>query len=167
MFFDWASGVLDACLVALGLARSPRRSLGALRAAWSSVPGDLLGRLAMRGCRIPAPTRVVQVDGVEVALVEDSRTGRLLDNQLMPIHAQTLGRYVFCRGPISDYILAHELEHVRQWRRFGPLFEPLYFASSGVALMRRRPGYLANWFEAAARRRADEFAATTGTTPRY
>jgi hypothetical protein len=152
MLVRYAAPAIDAWLRLVRLLRRPRR---AFRAAWSSLPGDALGWLAMRACGIDAPSRVVEQDGVRVFVVEDPRTARLLDNQHAAIHAQTLGRYIFCRERLSDHILAHELEHVRHWRRFGPIYEPLYFGSAGLALLRGRRPAQANWFEAAAWRRAD------------
>jgi hypothetical protein len=126
-----------------------------LRALWIAVPGDAIGWAAMRICGVRHPTRVVVVDGVHVNVVEDPRAGRLLDHQTIPLAAQTLGRYVFAREPLSDHTLDHELEHVRQWRRLGPLFEPLYFGDAGLKLIRRRRPYRDNRFEVAAERRAD------------
>jgi hypothetical protein len=127
----------------------------AMRAAWSALPGDALGLLAMRACKVPAPSRVVDVGGVRVLLVEDPRTARLLDNQRASIYAQTLGRFVFCREPMSEYILAHELEHVRQWQRYGPLYQPLYWGSTLAYLASGKHRRGDNWLEAAARARAD------------
>ena len=65
----------------------------------------------------------------------------------MPIRAQTLGRYVFAREPLSPQVVEHELEHVRQWERLGPFFLPAYLASSVSAILRRRHPYWANRFE--------------------
>jgi hypothetical protein len=115
----------------------------------------MLGRLVMLGCGIPAPTRVRNASGVQALLVEDPRVGLWFRVHAMPVTAQTLGRYVFSRGPISDHILAHECEHIRQWGRFGPFFLPLYFGSSAVAMFRGRRPYWDNRFEAAARRQVD------------
>ncbi len=91
--------------------------------------------------------------GVTADLVEHPRVGRYLDHGAMPIRAQTLGRYVFAREPLSPEVVEHELEHVRQWERLGPLFLPAYLGSSASALMRRRHPYWTNRFEVAARRR--------------
>jgi hypothetical protein len=46
---------------------------------------------------------------------------------------------------------AHELVHVRQYERWGPLFVPLYLLSSFVQLVRGRRPYLDNAFEREAR----------------
>jgi hypothetical protein len=125
-----------------------------LRAVWLAVPGDIMGWSAMRICRIPTATRMVEVDGVRVNVIEDPRAGRLLDHQGMALAAQTLGRYVFSKGPLDQHTLDHELEHVRQWRRYGPLYEPVYFIQWGLAKL-RGGSYGDNRFERAAERRAD------------
>jgi hypothetical protein len=125
----------------------------ALREAWRAFPGDLMALLVMRACAIREPSRRVWAGGVSAVLVEHPRTAHYLDHQWIPVHAQTLGRYVFARSELSPEIVDHELEHVRQWQRLGPLFLPAYVASSGWALLRRRDPYRANRFEVAARAR--------------
>ena len=139
----------------LAVARVARAAWPALRGLWAAIPGDVGGWLAMRICGVRRPTRVVVVDGVRVNVVEDSRTGRLLDHQVTPLAAQTIGRYVFARERLPARTMDHELEHVRQWRRYGPLFELLYFGDAGLMLLRRRRPYVDNRFEVAAERRAD------------
>ena len=143
MTFHWAARTIDAWLAAVR----------AVRLAWRMLPGDLLGLMVMRGSGIPKPNRTAAEGDVTALLVEDPRVGRYLDTGLMPIYAQTVGRYVFCRVPIDDRILAHEMEHVRQWQRLGPLYLPAYFASSGLALLRGLHPYGANRYEEAARQR--------------
>jgi hypothetical protein len=143
VIFGGAARVIDAWL---GLK-------GRLRTAWRALPGDLLGLLVMRGCGISGPGRVVRHDGVSAVVVEDPRVAWYLDRGLMPIYAQTLGRYVFAREPLPDATVAHEMEHVRQWQRLGPIFLPAYFASSAAALLRRKHPYDNNRFEIAARLR--------------
>lgn len=143
MIFYWAAWVID---VWLCLAR-------ALRGAWRAFPGDLMALLVIRACGIREPSRRIRAGDVSAVLVEDRRAAHYLDHQWIPVHAQTLGRYVFARAELSPEIVDHELEHVRQWHRLGPLFLPAYAASSGWALLRRRHPYRANRFEVAARRR--------------
>jgi hypothetical protein len=126
-----------------------------LRDLWRALPGDLMGLLVMRGCGIPGPTRLVEAGDVTAVLVEDPRIERWFSTHLIPVTAQTLGRYVFARGPVPAGILAHECEHIRQWQKFGPFYLPLYLASSALALVRGRKPYWDNAFETAARRRAD------------
>lgn len=154
MVFYVAAFILDLGMAAIRTARHPTRILVSLGRAWRALPGDLLGLAVMQGCGIRSPSRVVEAGGGSVVLVENPRVGRYLAAQAMPIQAQTLGRYVFARGRIPEHTLEHEIEHVRQWRRLGPLYLPLYFGSSAVALLRGRRPYWDNPFEAAARSRA-------------
>jgi hypothetical protein len=109
----------------------------------------------MRGCGIDAPTREVTVGDVTAVVVEDPRVGRWFRAHVIPVRAQTLGHFVFARGPVPADILAHECEHIRQWSRFGPFYLPLYFGSSATAWLRGRRPYWDNVFEAAARARAE------------
>jgi hypothetical protein len=153
--FNWAAHILDAWLA---LGRTTGRFFaghGRFRTWWRLLPGDILGRFVMLGCGIPAPTREHEAGDVRAVLVEDPRVGLWFRAHAIPVQAQTLGHYVFSRGPIPDRTLAHEFEHIRQWERYGPLFLPLYFGSSAAALFRGRRPYWDNRFEAAARRRAD------------
>jgi hypothetical protein len=159
LFFAWAAVVIDAWL-ALWRALRPRELPRTVARAWSSLPGDAIGWIVMRGCGIDAPTREVQAAGRTVAVVEDPRIGHWFELALIPIAAQTLGRYVLSRGPIPDEMFEHELEHVRQWSHLGPLYLPLYFGSSAVVFLRGGRPYADNGFEAAARRRADREMAT-------
>jgi hypothetical protein len=159
LFFAWAAVVIDAWLAAWR-ALGPRELPRTAARAWQSLPGDAIGWIVMRGCGIDAPTREVEAAGRIVAVVEDPRIGRWFRLSLMPIAAQTLGRYVISRGPIYEEMFEHELEHVRQWKRFGPLYLPLYFGSSAVTFVRGGRPYADNSFEAAARRRAEREMAT-------
>jgi len=157
--FRYAALVLDAWLAVVHwLARSFHdrdAARAAIRDAWRGLPGDALGKAVMRGCGIEAPTRIVQSGGVTAVMVEDPRVERWFRAHLMPVQAQTLGRYILARGPVAPDILAHEVEHIRQWSRFGPLYLPAYFGSSAAAWLRGRRPYWDNAFEAAARRRAE------------
>lgn len=79
--------------------------------------------------------------------------GRLLLRNWLAI---TIGRTILTWRALTARELAHELEHVRQWERFGVLFPFAYLAESYRA---RRAGgrwYDDNRFEAAARRAAAE-----------
>jgi hypothetical protein len=143
VIFHGAARIIDVWLAL-------RRAAGT---AWRVFPGDLMALLVMRACGIPKPSRVVRHGDVSALMVEDPRAARYLDRQAMPITAQTLGRYVFARATLPDHLVAHEIEHVRQWRRYGPLFLPAYFASSAGALLRRGHPYRDNRYEVAARNR--------------
>lgn len=62
--------------------------------------------------------------------------------------AMTFGHVVLGRDPTSlDYSREHELVHVRQYERWGPLFIPAYLACSTVLWCRGRNAYYDNPFE--------------------
>ncbi len=161
MVFYYAASILDAWLAVARALADPRRARRSLRHAWRALPGDLMGLAVMRGCGIRSPSRVVDAGGVSAVLVEHPKVGRYFGAQMMPVQAQTLGCYVFARGPIPGHTLEHEVEHIRQWQRFGPFYLPLYFGSSVFELLRRRRPYWDNAFEVAARRCADRVPSTS------
>jgi hypothetical protein len=73
----------------------------------------------------------------------------------MPIAAITLGHVVLARSAADlARCRLHELVHVRQYERWGPLFPPLYLLASCSALLRGTHPYLDNHFEREARRLA-------------
>lgn len=65
--------------------------------------------------------------------------------------AITIGRDIWTWRALSDAELAHELEHVRQWQRYGPLFIPRYARASWRAARAGGHWYRDNAFEVAAR----------------
>jgi hypothetical protein len=72
--------------------------------------------------------------------------------------AMTLGHVILGRDTgCLDSCRDHELVHVRQVERWGPLFLPAYLASSAWEWSRGRHAYLDNWFERDARRACGEF----------
>ena len=71
--------------------------------------------------------------------------------------AATLGHVIVALDEPSEELLVHELTHVRQAERLGPLFAPLYLAGLG------RYGYRHNPFERAAYQAGDRFR-THGST---
>ena len=126
--------------------RSPAQNV------WRALPGDLVALTIMRLCGGLKPTREAARDGGPPALlVEDPRAGRYLDHVPLKPYAQTMGRYILAREPLPDSIVRHELEHVGQWSRLGPLFLPVYGAASLIAILAGRNRYLDNVFEVAAR----------------
>ena len=161
MIFRAAAVLIDGWLGLRGALRALARA-HRLRAAWRALPGDAIGFLVMRGCGIDRPNRTVEADGLRVAVVEHPAIGRWFRLHLMPVTAQTLGRYVIAAGPIPDEIMGHELEHVRQWSRLGPLYLPFYFGSSAIQAARGHRPYWDNAFEVAARRRAEQRMAEAG-----
>ena len=108
-------------------------------------PNDALGRLA--GALVPdAAAR--RIGGATV--FEDPRYDRLF--RIVPRHptAMTFGSTVVARRPLDDALVVHELAHVEQYRRFGPLYLPLYLAGAAWGLLRYRDSYNGNPFEARA-----------------
>jgi hypothetical protein len=80
------------------------------------------------------------------------RVGRLVLSNWLAI---TVGGRVFAWRALDPAELEHELEHVRQWRRYGILFPIAYVADS--LRTRRRGGhwYRDNRYEVEARRAAE------------
>ena len=127
------------------------------RNLWRTAPGDLVGRAVLRACGDVQPTREVPLpDGPPALLVEDPRLALYLDNVPLKPYAQTLGRYIVARETLPDTLIRHELEHVRQWTRLGPLYLPCYGAASFLAILAGRHRYFDNIFEIAARSREGE-----------
>ncbi|HEX7490183.1 MAG TPA: hypothetical protein VF337_00590 [Candidatus Limnocylindrales bacterium] len=148
--------MLDAWLAARSAVRRLLVRPFRARDWWRALPGDLMGLMIMRGCGIAAPTREVRVGDVTAVLVENPRVDYWFRAHLMPVQAQTMGRYVFAREAVSPDLLAHECEHIRQWERLGPLYLAAYFGSSAVVRLRGKRPYWDNHFEVAARKRADD-----------
>lgn len=65
--------------------------------------------------------------------------------------AITLGHTVLSVDELDERTFQHELVHVRQFERWGPLFLIIYPAASAVAKIRGQHGYRDNRFEIAAR----------------
>lgn len=79
-------------------------------------------------------------------------TGRLIDVifERLPIQpiAMTLGHVVLARNQDCFVItLPHELVHVRQYERWGPLFIPAYLCCSAIISARGGDSYRDNPFE--------------------
>jgi hypothetical protein len=53
--------------------------------------------------------------------------------------AMTLGFVVVSASPVEGALLAHERQHVRQYRAWGPLFIPVYLGLALVFGYRRHP----------------------------
>jgi hypothetical protein len=144
-----------------------RRATGA---AWRALPGDLLGRVVLNACQVPARSgRLVPRGGLapsgEATLVEDPRLALFLDVVPLRPGAVTLGRYILARGPLAGPVVRHELEHVRQWSGLGPLFLPLYLAESALQMLRGGDRYLDNRFERVARARERPATQPTALSP--
>ena len=119
--------------------RFGRRVAPRLADAWRTWPGDAMAWLVMAACGGLRVTREVRLpDGDRALLVEDPRAALYLDHVPLKPYAQTLGRIVLSRTPLSDETVRHELEHVRQWRRLGPLFLLVYGLEFDARDARRR-----------------------------
>ncbi len=70
--------------------------------------------------------------------------------------AITVGRWILAWRPLDAAELAHELAHVRQWRRFGLLFIPRYLRASRRASNGGGDRYRDNAFEREAEAAAAE-----------
>jgi hypothetical protein len=77
--------------------------------------------------------------------------GRLLLPNWLAI---TLGSHIFSWRNLDPVELAHELEHVRQWQRYGVLFAARYLRASFRSWLAGSGWYGGNKFEVAARRAA-------------
>lgn len=129
-----------------------RLGLGLLRLLWAG-PLTLFGLLLalpvwLRGGRL----RILR--GQACALLADGPAADwLLQRHPMgAMNAMAIGHVVVAaRDGLSSRILTHELEHVRQAERWGPLFPLLYLGSSSWQWLRGRNLYWHNHFEVAAR----------------
>jgi hypothetical protein len=110
--------------------------------AWASL-NSLVGLVgALSAWRRPVRWR-------GVLLVEEGRTGLAWVLRVQGFKAITLGHVIVTTERVDDHILAHELGHVTQHERWGPLFYPAYLLTSLT-------GYRRNPFEHQAERRAVE-----------
>ena len=80
-----------------------------------------------------------------VLLFEDAGGGLARFLRWRGFAAITLGHVIVANRPLDDRVLAHELEHVAQHERWGPLYYPAYLLGSVL-------GYRRNPFERAAAR---------------
>jgi hypothetical protein len=118
--------------------------LPAARSLWGYVwaaPNSLVGLAGALTTR----RRPVRWRGV--LLFEDAGGGLARFLRWRGFTAITLGHVIVANRPMSDGLLAHELEHVAQHERWGPLYYPAYLLGS-------IRGYRRNPFERAARQAA-------------
>jgi len=69
--------------------------------------------------------------------------------------AITIGPLIFSWRPLDQVELAHELQHVKQWRKNGLMYVPRYFAASDTATKAGKDRYWDNSFEVEARDAAE------------
>jgi hypothetical protein len=106
-----------------------------------AAPNSLVG---LAGALTTA-TRPVRCRGV--LLIEGSGRGLARFLAWRGFSAITLGHVIVANSELDDHLLAHELAHVAQHERWGPLFYPAYLLTSLA-------GYRRNPFERAAERAA-------------
>jgi hypothetical protein len=104
---------------------------------WWAGPNSLIGLVGGLTTRArPVPWR-------GVLLFEDASGGLARFLRWRGFAAITLGHVIVTNRPLDDEILAHELAHVAQSERWGPLYYPAYLLGSIL-------GYRRNPFERAA-----------------
>lgn len=113
---------------------------------WAS-PNTLIG-LVFGLLLLPLGARFRRVDGVlEIAAM------RRLPRRRWPFAAITLGHVILgTHAQDLERLRAHELVHVRQCERWGPLFLPAYLLAGVWQWVRGRDAYWDNPFEVEARR---------------
>ena len=111
-----------------------------LRYLWA-LPWSLVGTVLA-----PFFSRRYVVRGV--LLAEGARWPRRLGWRYRAI---TLGHVVLSVDDLDLDTLGHELVHVRQYERWGPLFVPAYALASLRMMLRGKHHYRDNPFEVAAR----------------
>jgi len=104
-------------------------------------PNSLVGLMGA----LTTASRPVRCRGV--LLIEGNRRGLARFLAWRGFHAITLGHVIVANQRLDDHLLAHELAHVAQHERWGPLFYPAYLLTSLA-------GYRRNPFERAAERAA-------------
>lgn len=147
--------------------------LAVVGAAWLaplSVLGWLVALVTWSAPRERRGTTVVCEAGRLARWFMTGPIGRVFVGGAGSIAAFTWGDVIIVRPEwlLDGHLLAHELEHVRQGHRWGPLF-PLVYALAGIPpAVRARAWsawYRANPFEVAARAAADEFTRSPRSTP--
>lgn len=111
-----------------------------------AAPGSLIGLLLSLGF-----ARRYRRGGVIVA--EGARWPARLGWHYRAI---TFGHVVLCCDRIDARLMAHELAHVRQWERWGPVLLIAYPLASLTARLRGGHAHRDNPFEIAARAEAEE-----------
>jgi hypothetical protein len=77
--------------------------------------------------------------------------------------AITICQRIFAWRAMTDTELEHELEHVRQWKRYGATFPARYLAASMRARRSGKRWYHDNRFEVDARDAAKRLGQASGT----
>jgi hypothetical protein len=135
-------------------------AIALLRTLWTlptTAVGLLIGVPCLPfGTRVQAHTGVLEFHSGPVAWLLEHAT--LLEGGALAI---TFGEVVLGRSVAAlDLTRAHERVHVRQARRWGPLFIPAYLLASAAAWARRDDAYRGNVFE------REAFAVSDARRPR-
>ena len=109
--------------------------LPATRPWWGYLWASFNSLVGLVGA-VSAGARPVRWRGV--LLFEGGRGGLAWVLRKRGFQAITLGHVIVTTGPVDDGILAHELCHVTQHERWGPLFYPAYLLTS-ITGYRRNP----------------------------
>ena len=129
--------------------------LPAARSRWGYLwagPNSLVGLVGA------LTTRSRPVSWRGVLLFEDARGGLARFLRWRGFVAITLGHVIVANRALDDELLAHELAHVAQHERWGPLYYPAYLLGSVL-------GYRRNPFERAASRAAAAALEARGRRP--
>jgi hypothetical protein len=116
-----------------------------VRVAWAA-PSSLIGLVLA-----PFFKQRRMRDGV--LLCEGATWPRLLGWRYRAI---TFGHVVLSVDELDEQTIAHELAHVRQYERWGPIFLPAYVLAALWCLVTGKHHYRDNPFERAARRGGDK-----------
>jgi hypothetical protein len=122
----------------------------AVRLVWAA-PCSLVG-LAVCGAVLLCGGRARRNAGTLEVCLQRGRPGEGWLLRVLPFRAITLGHVIVAASPLEmERLRAHELVHVRQYERWGPLFFAAYAGSSLWQLLRGRRAYWDNHFEVEAR----------------
>ena len=123
--------------------------------------------LSLFGVMLALPVRMLHgridrvASNVPALLVRGPLADRLLARHPFgPMTAMAIGHIIIVRQhDLTPQTLAHELAHVRQSARWGPVFPFAYLAASAWAMLHGRQAYWHNHFEIAARQAEKHFTA--------
>ena len=135
-----------------------RTVAGLIGVLWA-LPLSLFGLVLALPIRI-VRGRIDRVSGsVPALLVRGPLADRLLQRHPFgPMAAMAIGHIVIARQQgLTAHTLRHELVHVLQAARWGPVFPFAYLVASAWALLHGRRAYWHNRFEIAARKAEKHF----------
>jgi hypothetical protein len=107
------------------------RLLGYVWTSPNTLLGVILALFSLQGPRV--------VNGVLVFDADPPRGFVWLLQKLLRKAAITYGHVVLSATPLEGRLLTHELHHVRQYERLGPLYIPIYVLVWAFMGYRRHP----------------------------